>query len=107
MGKSSGGSLIVGAIVVIEGRDGEDDVGIECVHPGEIEDGVGFLLRVAEAQDLPLADNKIPCLPEPAARPFSKILFYAGADQFLVAEACNHPNCLVVPFSAELIHRAA
>jgi hypothetical protein len=25
----------------------------------------------------------------------------------LVAEACNHPNCLVLPFSVELIRLAA
>jgi hypothetical protein len=30
-----------------------------------------------------------------------------GAEQFLVAEACNHPNCLVLPFSVELIRLAA
>jgi hypothetical protein len=26
---------------------------------------------------------------------------------FLVAGACNHPNCLVLPFSVELIRLAA
>jgi len=29
------------------------------------------------------------------------------AEQFLVAEACNHPNLLVIPFRAELIRCAA
>jgi hypothetical protein len=28
-------------------------------------------------------------------------------EQTLVAEACNHPNCLVIPFKAELIRCAA
>jgi hypothetical protein len=28
-------------------------------------------------------------------------------EQFVVAEACNHPNCLVLPFSVELIRLAA
>jgi hypothetical protein len=27
--------------------------------------------------------------------------------EFLVAGACNHPNCLVLPFSVELIRLAA
>jgi len=30
-----------------------------------------------------------------------------GEEWFLVAEACNHPNCLVLPFSVELIRPAA
>jgi len=30
-----------------------------------------------------------------------------AAEWFLVAEACNHPNCLVVPFWLELIRLAA
>jgi hypothetical protein len=30
-----------------------------------------------------------------------------GTEQFLVAAACNHPNCLVLPFSVELIRLAA
>ena len=29
------------------------------------------------------------------------------AEQFLVAEACNHPNLLILPFSFELVHAAA
>jgi len=29
------------------------------------------------------------------------------SEETLVAEACNHPNCLVIPFSAQLIHCAA
>jgi len=28
-------------------------------------------------------------------------------EETLVAEACNHPNCLVLPFSLELIRLAA
>jgi hypothetical protein len=28
-------------------------------------------------------------------------------EETLVAEACNHPNCLVLPFSVELIRLAA
>jgi len=31
----------------------------------------------------------------------------SAAEQFLVAEACNHPNCLVLPFRLELIRLAA
>jgi hypothetical protein len=29
------------------------------------------------------------------------------SEETLVAEACNHPNCLVLPFSVELIRLAA
>jgi hypothetical protein len=30
-----------------------------------------------------------------------------GREEILVAAACNHPNCLVLPFSVELIRLAA
>jgi len=32
---------------------------------------------------------------------------YMKGKDFLVAGACNHPNCLVLPFSVELIRLAA
>jgi hypothetical protein len=30
-----------------------------------------------------------------------------GENELLVAEACNHPNLLVMPFSLELVRAAA
>jgi len=38
------------------------------------------------------------------------VLEFAGIaekNEILVAEACNHPNCLVLPFGVELIRPAA
>jgi hypothetical protein len=35
---------------------------------------------------------------------YSKLI---AAEWFLVAEACNHPNCLVLPFGLELIQVVA
>jgi hypothetical protein len=33
--------------------------------------------------------------------------FFTGKKEHLIAEACNHPNCLVLPFAVELIRLAA
>ena len=46
--------LVVGAVVVVEGRDLEDGGRVEGMEPGEGDDGVGFALAVAETAGVEL-----------------------------------------------------
>ena len=48
-GSVVGVGFVVGAVVVVEGRELEDGGGVEGVQPGEGGDGVGFVLGVAQA----------------------------------------------------------
>ncbi len=51
-GLIAGGRVVVGQVEVIEGRDGENRLGIEGVYPVGEEEGVALGLAIAEAEGL-------------------------------------------------------
>ena len=48
-------AVVVGAVVVIEGRDRQQRLRVEGVHPGKIYEGVGFVVGVAQADGWDIA----------------------------------------------------
>src|SRR5579864_482597 len=50
----------VGAVVVVERRDGEQSFGVESVYPGKIRESVAFMLAVTESNAGVLGREVIP-----------------------------------------------
>ncbi len=44
-----GVGVIVGAVVVIEGGERKQELRVEGVHPGEVQDRIAFMLPVTQA----------------------------------------------------------